>query len=158
MYRSVAIVDGVGIGTRRSDVDRAVCTGNRGAHVGRSAAYHPGCYAADGLRISRVNIRVIGEYIAGWIRSCRAVGHAACFDRRGGIRHRNRRVVATLDRDGNLRGTGQAQRVAHRVGEHVVDRVSTGAQCLYSGVAIVDGIRISTGRGDVDRAVRTSHG
>ena len=60
-----------------------------------------------------------------------------------------------MNRDGDLRCAGQAQRVAHRVGKGVGQRVAAGAQCLYGGVAIVDGIRVRTIGCDIDGTVRS---
>jgi hypothetical protein len=60
-----------------------------------------------------------------------------------------------LNRDGDLSRAGQATAIAHRIRKDIRQRVARGAKGLNCRVGVVDRIRISTGRRDVDRAIST---
>ena len=62
-----------------------------------------------------------------------------------------------MNRDGDLCRAGQATGIAHRIRKDIRQRVARGAKGLNCRVGVVDCIRISTGRRDVDRTVGTRH-
>ena len=155
LHSRIRVVDGIRIRAIRIHGDRPVdgCEAHTNvAHCGTSDPRYNSCHR---FRITRVHIRIICQHRSVCIRTCRAVQHAACFNRRVAVVESCRGIIRALNRDGDLSRRCQAAAVDHCVGERVGQRVRRRSQSLHGRVRIVDDVTERAIVGNTDRTKRS---
>ncbi len=79
LNRRVIVIDRVSVRTVRSDIDRAKGTSHVGGNIGRGTGNRTCSHTRYRASITRVDVRVVGEYIAGGIGTRGSVANATSF-------------------------------------------------------------------------------
>ena len=145
LNRGIALVDDVGVGPVRRQRQGAVASGQSIANGTRRtrSAFRAGAYGTDGLALAAaIDVGVVGQHIARTDAAGRAVADAAGLGGAGRVIDADRRVVRTLDGDGERARTAGRGRIGHGVAEAFRYGLARGAQGLHRAVAVIDDVAI----------------